>query len=64
MNKIKKKDPNSTPSQESSAPVDPGNQVVKKPEDETYIRKEAMTKDRKPAQTREKSEQPVHPIKK
>ncbi len=40
-----------------------GEQAVKKPADQVYQEKPALSKAKNPAKQREESEQPVHPIK-
>jgi len=42
--------------------VDKGDKVVKKSEDKVYKKESAMAKTKNPAQQKETSEQPVHPI--
>lgn len=44
--------------------VDKGDKAVKKPEDKVYKKESAMAKTKNPAQQKEHSEQPVHPIQK
>jgi hypothetical protein len=44
--------------------VDKGNKAVKKPEDTVYQKKPTMAKTKNPAEQKERSEQPVHPIQK
>jgi hypothetical protein len=44
--------------------VDKGDKAVKKAEDEVYQKKPAMAKTKNPAEQKERSEQPVHPIQK
>lgn len=44
--------------------VDKGNKAVKKTEDTVYQKKPAVAKTKNPAEQKERSEQPVHPIQK
>jgi len=62
MNKQPKKT-NEKPSSNFQEPLkDPGNQAVKKPEDKDYTKEKDDFKN--PARDRERSEQPVDPIRK
>ena len=66
-NEVKKKNEKATSNFLEPQPhgkVDKGNKAVKKSEDKVYTKKPATAKTKNPAEQKERSEQPVHPIQK
>ena len=60
----KSEKPNNYLEPQPKGKVDEGNKAVKKPEDKVYKKDSALAKTKNPAEQKERSEQPVHPIQK